>query len=255
LPHQWDEAIQEWVLQIRDRVGADVYKLLVCNFSTTTPTILTASHVVMMDTFQKYFKYHIRYSCGIPNLTLLGTVEDWQSIYDRVQNMTQYNLKCWTDRLLPICQEFVNVAAGKPSLEFWRCIYRPEKVYAADYITGWLVDLFPYLQDPITQAPTVRNELLDLNHSELPLIDSVNGFISRLRSGIQLHSLPLGLSKVPCEAKGTAKHKFDLVAGFIGVHQDPEQGILQPEIGWAVHKQTDPKRKSLKQIQQDYYLY
>ncbi|MFN6483910.1 MULTISPECIES: DUF4419 domain-containing protein [unclassified Nostoc] len=30
--------------------------------------------------------------CGIPEITLLGTVEDWQSISDRVQIMAEYDL-------------------------------------------------------------------------------------------------------------------------------------------------------------------
>jgi hypothetical protein len=54
-PQQWAEPIQNWCLQIRDQVGADLYRLLECNFSTTTPVTRTASHVVMMDTFRQYF--------------------------------------------------------------------------------------------------------------------------------------------------------------------------------------------------------
>jgi hypothetical protein len=254
LPQQWDEAIQAWVLQIRDRVGADVYKLLECNFSTTTPTILTASHVVMMDAFHKYFDYELRCVCGIPDLTLLGTVEDWQSIYDRVESMTQYDLKWWTDRLLTICQELINTAAGAPSLEFWRCIYKPQKVYAAHLITGWFADLFPYLQDPVTQAPTVRNKMLDLDRSELPPVNNIDNLIRRLSNGIALHALPLGLSQVTCQVhvNGSRKYELNLVAGFIGVCQDPALGILQPAIGWAVHGSIDPAPQSLDRIQQDY---
>ncbi|WP_442935794.1 DUF4419 domain-containing protein [Nostoc sp.] len=57
--------------------------MLECNFSTTTPITHTASHVVMMNAFQKYFDYVMYCVCGIPEITLLGTVEDWQSISDR----------------------------------------------------------------------------------------------------------------------------------------------------------------------------
>jgi Domain of unknown function (DUF4419) len=254
LPHQWDEAIQAWVLQIRDRVGADVYQLLECNFTTTTPTILTTSHVVMMDTFHKYFDYGMRCICGIPDLTLLGTVSDWQSIDDRVESMTQYDLKWWTDRLLPICQEFINTAAGEPSLEFWRCIYKPQQVYAADYITGWFADLFPYLQDPVTKAPTVRNTMLNLDRSELPSVDNTTRRLRRSPDGIALHFLPLGLSQVACQVQvdGGGEYELNLVAGFIGVRQDPKQGVLQPEIGWAVHRQIDPAPQSLDRIEQQY---
>jgi hypothetical protein len=36
------------------------------------------------------------------------------------------------------------------------------------------------------------------------------------------------------------EYELNLVAGFIGVIQDPAQGVLQPEIGWAVHGSIDP---------------
>ncbi|WP_309734477.1 DUF4419 domain-containing protein [Chamaesiphon sp. OTE_75_metabat_556] len=181
-------------------------------------------------------------------------MEDWQSIYDRVERMTQYNLKWWTDRLLPICQEFINTAAGEPSLEFWRCIYKPQQVYAADYITGWFADLFPYLQDPVTKAPTVRNKMLDVDRSKLPPIDNMDKLLRRLHDGIALHSLPLGLSQVACKVRveGGGEYDLNLVAGFIGVRQDLTQGVLQPEIGWAVHRQIDSSLKSLDRIEQEY---
>ncbi|MDZ8137276.1 MAG: DUF4419 domain-containing protein [Nostoc sp. DedQUE04] len=102
-PQHWSQAVQEWGLHIRNYVGADLYRLLECNFSTTTPITHIASHVVMMNAFQKYFDYVMYCVCGIPEITLLGTVEDWQSISDRVQMMAEYDLDWWTARLMPIC--------------------------------------------------------------------------------------------------------------------------------------------------------
>ena len=93
-PHHWATAIQEWSLQIRDFVGADLYRLMECNFSTSTPTTRTVSHIVMMDAFQQYFDYQCYCVCGIPNITFLGTVEDWQNIRARVELMGEYDFRC-----------------------------------------------------------------------------------------------------------------------------------------------------------------
>lgn len=224
---QWNQSIQQWTLLIRDRVGAGLYRLLECNFSTTTPISHTVSHIVMMDTFQKYFDYELCCVCGIPEITLEGTVEDWKSIYTRVQYMTQYELGWWTDRILPICQEFIEAASGQPSLEFWQAIYKPKEVYGGEVITGWLADLFPYLKDYETQIPSVENPILSINRGDLTIED-----------GISPCSLPLGLSQVPVKLKtpdGEGYH-LALVGGFIGVFQT-EAGSLQPEIGWAVLEQ------------------
>lgn len=259
---QWTEKIEEWGLQLRDRVGADLYRLLECNFSTTTPITRTASHVVMMDAFRQYFDYVMLCICGIPEITLLGTVEDWQSISDRVRTMAQYDLNWWTDRLLPLCQEFVNTSAGKPSLDFWRCIYKPQAVYGSELITGWLADLFPYLLNSVTGAATVRNPILAIDRCEPPNhsnSDSQETFIDfywgENKYGIRPKSLPIGLSEVPVKfkIKHTGKeYSLELLAGFIGVRQDDRQGTLQPEIGWAVREKDESFRQLLDKIQQEH---
>lgn len=242
-PQQWGEAIQQWTLHIRDHVGADLYRLLECNFTTTTPITHIASHVVMMDAFQKYFDYKAYCICGIPDITLEGTIEDWQSIYDRVQSMTQYELGWWTSRVLPICQEFIKTVSGQPSLEFWQGIYKPKEVYGGELITGWLADLFPYLKNSVTKAPSVRNPILDIDRTKL----TVN-------NGIPPHSIPLGLSEVPIKLKTRdgQRYSLGLIAGFIGVYQT-EDGKLQPEVGWAVREQQNDRFADLlDKIQQEH---
>lgn len=256
---QWVEKIEEWVLQIRDRVGADCYRLLECNFSTTTPISHTVSHVVMMDAFRQYFDFVMLCICGIPEVTLLGTVEDWQSIRDRVRAMAQYDLEWWTARMLPICDEFIATASGNPALDFWQCIYKPKPVYGAELITGWLADLFPYLQDYKTHAPTVRNPLLAMDRCELPDKDDdpesqIVSFFGR-NNGIAPTELPLGLSKVPIAVKvaDTGKeYPLDLVAGFIGVSQNAQHLTLQPELGWMVKSGEDRWSNLLDRIAREH---
>lgn len=234
-PHHWATAIEEWSLQIRDFVGADLYRLMECNFSTSTPITRTASHIVMMDAFQQYFDYQCSCICGIPNITFLGTVEDWQSIRERVELMGQYELYWWTERVLPICEEFIQTAAGNPNQEFWKSIYKPQAIYGGEVITGWLAHLFPYLQNELTQRasipvktlPDIRNQILDIELEELNVED-----------GISPRSLPPGLSRTELvlETLTSQPKRIELVAGFIGIRQHPDTGILEPEIGWAVRE-------------------
>ena len=226
---QWSEVVQEWSLQIRDEVGAEVYKFLECNFSTTTPITKTVSHVVMMDAFQQYFDYVAVSVCGIPQVTLLGTVADWQTIYDRVKEIARYELNWWTERLLPICRELIETAAGKPNLEFWRDIYKPELRYGTNTFTGWLADLFPYLKQSQGLVPSIRNGILNIERSQLTVDD-----------GISLASLPSGLSQVAFKLKMRNKQQYnlELMAGFIGVSQNSDSGVLQPEIGWWMQEGT-----------------
>ena len=227
-PEHWAKAVQAWGLQIRDHVGAEVYRLIECNFTTTTPIIQTVSRIVMMDTFQQYFDYELRMICGIPEVIFAGTVEDWQEIYHRVLQLAKYDLNWWVDRLLPICQEWIKTAKGQPSLEFWRAVYMPEEAYGSNLITGWLGDLFPYLREDTAQAPTLKNSLLSRKRHQ---------FI--VKEGVSLERLPSGLSQVPLLLKnGQAEIPLQLLGGFIGVKQESDSGILQPELGWAVQDQS-----------------
>lgn len=242
---EWAKNIQEWVLQIRDHEGADLYRALECNFSTSTAITRTVSQVVMMDAFKQYFDYVSYCICGIPEITLLGSVEDWQEISHRVEIIAEYDLKWWSDRMKPICREFIETASGKPSVDFWRCIYKPQPVYGGELITGWLADLFPYILDFVTRVANVRNPVLEINNCDLPK----KGEIS---FGIDARSLPLGLSQVPIKLKTNHKeYSLDLIAGFIGVGQNLKDGTLQPEIGWFI-TEGDRFSQLLDQIQQQH---
>ena len=163
----WIDVIEQWGSAIERHVGVDLYDLMICDFSTTSPTVRTASQVVMMAAFRQYFDYHLMCICGIPSITLQGSVDDWIRIRERVDRMEGYHLEWWTDRLKPLCDAFVETAKGAPSLSFWRHIYKPKEIYGGEVITGWLADLFPYVQDPVTHAPTVRNPILETPRHEL----------------------------------------------------------------------------------------
>jgi hypothetical protein len=64
-------------------VRGNVRELVECNFSTSGPVELTASQVALMDAMSPYFDYEIMAICGIPEVTLTGTVEDWKKVKGR----------------------------------------------------------------------------------------------------------------------------------------------------------------------------
>lgn len=132
----WATVIAQWSTDIQSHIPAELYQLMLCDFSTTTPIIRTASQVVMLDTFQQYFDYALYCICGIPTITVKGTVNDWVRIREHVDVMAGYHLEWWTDRLKPICDEFIETVEGQPSESFWRQIYSPKEVYGGELVTG-----------------------------------------------------------------------------------------------------------------------
>ena len=226
----WAQVINKWTEDIGDFIPPELHQTLLCDFTTTTATTRIASQVVMMDAFQRFFDYRVICICGIPSVTLAGTVEDWQRISSRVRHLEQYDLQWWTDRLLPICEALVETAGGKPSLEFWQNVYKPEGVYGEEVITGWLADLFPYILDSSqtkASSPTLRNPILSLPRRKL-----------RVENGITPSRLPRGLSRVPATMETlTMENEIELLAGFIGVKLNRQQDAqLEPEIGWGIRE-------------------
>jgi hypothetical protein len=250
-PECWPEMISQISSQIRDQSDAVLYETLLCQFSTTTPTIKTACEVALLDTYQRYFDYTMRCICGIPNITLEGTPEDWERMRERIEVLATYDLGWWTSRLAPILDQFVATAKGDADSSFWQAIYKPKKVYVTHLATGWIADLFPYLFG----AP-IREEA-DFSREGRGLCDSParyrNQILGKERTnwlppdtrgpmtsyGVPLKSFPSGLSRAPVNLQmpDGSRDKVEILGGFLGASQQPEDNALAPIISWAVvHK-------------------
>jgi Domain of unknown function (DUF4419) len=223
----FEEAIGDFSAQIRDETDPVLHETLVCDFSTTTPASRVASEVALMDAFSSYFTYEMRCVCGIPKITIQGSPEDWERIRARIEVLGTYELDWWVSRLRPILDEFVLAARGKPTPDFWRAIYKPEKAYATTLTTGWITDLFPYLGDSPHRR---RNQVLAVAREDWAL---------PVREGVPPSSFPSGLSSVPVKLEvktevKTERFDLDLVAGFFAVKQDLPDLSLSTVIGWSV---------------------
>lgn len=64
----------------------------------------------MMATLQKYFDFKFSLMCGIPSVTLLGTVEDWKSLRSRVDRLGEFGkeVKDWMRYLQKVCDSLVD---------------------------------------------------------------------------------------------------------------------------------------------------
>jgi hypothetical protein len=88
----WAEVWPGFCDRIREQLGARAHGLVVCDFSTTGPAERAASEVVLMDAVQSYFEYSFLTRCGIPSVTLEGTVKDWQRVRERVGRLRRFDL-------------------------------------------------------------------------------------------------------------------------------------------------------------------
>ncbi|MBL8814505.1 MAG: DUF4419 domain-containing protein [Planctomyces sp.] len=221
----WPEVFSEFSQNIHDYIG-DAYDLIVADFSTTGPVERAASEVVLLDSMQTYFEYEVYTICGIPKITLEGTVADWKSIASRLEKFSEFGLSWWVDTLRPIIKQFVDAVSGNVDRRFWDSIYKflgPEGS-GSPYVTGWVNGFFPYLRDK--SGTLHRNQWIDAPQS---------------RKGPSREALPNTASRAPFKwfvgtPFETIMYEMEFIGGLIGVAQCPDSLSLRPEIGWAVRE-------------------
>lgn len=225
----WQNAVEVFGKQLLTEINhADIYE---CDFSTSTDVERMAGRIVLLDAYSPYFSLWMVCICGIPSITLTGTVEDWRKIRQRVDTIAGFGLETWCRSLAPITDQFVRAAAGHVDLPFWRRIYNPVDAYGGEVITGWAARLYPYLAiggavdqpNPLLELPI--NEPRDMTTEDEPFYRG---------PGIRSDSAPATLSSVTVNVNDQAagdNRAVALNAGLVGVAQH-EDGSLQPVAGW-----------------------
>ncbi len=255
----WELAIAGLCERVRAETGT-IGELLKNDFSTSTPATRVATDVVLLDSMKRYFRYELRLICGIPEVTLLGTPDDWRKIEGRLDRLNAFDLEWWTEWLRPVCRELRRTAEGKPDLDFWQSIYMPVEIYGGELVPGWIMRFFPYVDLPhqarggpgaeeTVSMFYARNPALapwrdrDLRIADLETRRPVP--MSRRRwlcAGAGLGVLPVGFSTVPVELEGAEDQElggYQVFAGFLGLTQRDDLA-LQAEVGWGVAEGGEP---------------
>jgi hypothetical protein len=224
----WTDATARFAKLLADEI--DDADLFACDFSTSTEVERTVGRIVLLDAYSPYFALWMVCICGIPSITLTGTVEDWRRIRARVDAVAGFGLERWCRSLAPITDEFVRAASGDADPRFWERIYNPVDAYGGDHITGWIARFYPYLTGSTTDVP---NGLLDLPIGEPRDVPTAPGHFYE-GPGITSDLVPATLSRVIVNVNDQVAGGNGAVAlhgGLVGIAQDPD-GALRPVAGW-----------------------
>ena len=64
-----------------------------------------------METVKSYFEFiTIMIACGIPEITLEGTPQDWEKVLNKARELKEYKLEWWTSQLEHHLKEFVKAS-------------------------------------------------------------------------------------------------------------------------------------------------
>lgn len=219
--NDWLDAIELFSLELEEHLGSR-HDLVVASFSTTGLVERAASQLTLMYAMQSYFEYELITLCGIPEITLLGTAEDWRQIRRRVDAFSEFGLKPWVKVLRPLLDQFVRASQGQVDRAFWRQIYKLDDESGGPYVSGWLQTFFPYA---LHADGSVQRRAGLASWSQ-----------QRGWEGLNTNEFPQGLCSVPFvwDHLGT-RYAMELLGGFVGIDQDASLAV-RPRIGWCVRE-------------------
>lgn len=216
----WQLAFPAMADSISKYVKTDIHNLYVQSFSTTTSSEKAAYEVALLNVMSGYFEYEYDTACGIPEINIEGTKEDWQKIKTNLEYFKGYNIDNWVNSLEPIIQQFINASENKIDNNFWSNIFKRKDESGGPYITGWVINFFPYISGG--NRKMIKNPYIDREPKEF-------------MEGLKTNQFNNGLSKAEFIWNYFGnKYEMEFLAGFVGIKQDKKSLTLRPEIGWLV---------------------
>jgi hypothetical protein len=223
MENPWEAVFPEFATKLRAYIGSTA-DLLSPTFSTTGPVEVAACQIVLMDAMKSYFDFEFASGCGIPQITLTGTPDDWSQIQQRAQAFRAFDIDWWIDPLTDVLGHFCKATEGQVDRDWWNSFYKIGNASGGPFVNGHILKFFPYLRNYKTKKATIQHKF--------PPVDSPRPF-----DGVTIPDFPKGQSKVPFVWNYFQKQcEMEFLGGFVGVRQDRKTKRLQPEIGWAVRE-------------------
>ncbi len=218
---KWDELLNTFDNMIAESTKDNLADVMRADFSTTDNTARIVSQMTLMSSVKAFFDYSVIYfSCGIPNITIEGTTDDWEKVLNKTQQLRKYNLDWWVDDLVPILNEFINASKGNINKVFWQNIVkkdRPEKYVGGGCswdrpteLDGWFLKFMPY-----DKKGKRTPQKVTYNYKDMPSqVINVDFMYKNLYTG----------TTTPME----------MLCGLVGIEIDTITNAMRPKLGWMV---------------------
>lgn len=164
-----DDMCRLFELSIGQELKDDISGWILPEFSTTTVIDRTVARFALMGTMKKYFSYLCMLMCGLPQVTLEGTVNDWIAVRAKAERLLTFELpgksymRDWLAMLTPVLDNFVVTAALDTtaandlkcqSLDrlrvWWNRISHYHGGSGTQYVSGWITVFCIMNNDPKT---------------------------------------------------------------------------------------------------------
>jgi len=251
----WEELFPDFTKELHKKINTNLYSNLVLNFSTSTKKEINAFEISFMDSMSNYFDYEFLSMCGIPEIEVAGTIEDYNKMLIALKELKKYNFDWWVDSIESNIEKIISTLKGHDVGEFWNSIYKEDNESGGPYITGWIADFFPYLKTSITSENDIIN-YKEQSISECQILKTINIKNLNFRNlkihnvqirnprlamdahyNLTLDNFPSGQSKVSFKWKYLDEEiDMNFISGFIGIAENEETKTLNTDINWIVGK-------------------
>jgi hypothetical protein len=228
-----------------DSIGAnlvsDVQHLVTPAFTTTTSDDKLVANLMFMCSMKKYFTYFCCVKCGLPSVTLYGSLFDWERLITLTKRLLKFDneeklIGQWLNFLVPVLENFLLTAQGETSdeLKSWwnRICHVKSGGSGPSYLAGWITSFcfFDYRDGKLIVNSHTKNARV---HSEWPIIDTDYVPSSYLDAPITF------------DIMGDV-FKAKIIAGIMGskAHSTDTYGIC-PSPGWLIAKTNKGFSESL----------
>ncbi len=127
----WDDDghwINGFSKELKARVPEGSMDHSLLSFSTSTMESDVATLISFMDAASPFYEYSMTTCCGIPQVRLEGTPEDWQLIVVKAQFLAEafsQDLSLYFQHLIPVLSKLAQAAAGKDvGSDFWQSMVK-----------------------------------------------------------------------------------------------------------------------------------
>jgi hypothetical protein len=219
----WNEIFSTFGEMIKNDIGEENYRMLRGEFSTSGVYQRAGYDVSLMSACKSHYEYHNMFLCGIPEIHLMGTDEDWKSFKEKAVKIAEFmEVPGWKVALGSVIDQIIKSRQdpSKENIEFWCNLYRRGHHSGGEHINGWINLFFPYIR----------------NHDKLTIAkDNENMMGKGMFGGRNVGSYPSSISWAPveCNDRGN-KVQLTYHAGQIGVKWDTQDMSLSPAWGWCI---------------------
>ena len=224
--NDWLDLTSKIMNEIKLNTKQDIIDWAIPTFTTTTDKDRLIANISLMSGLRKFFSSSGCQCCGLTEVTLEGTLNDWKELVIKAQKLCDFDdviLTEWAKLLVPILEEFCNAYEGIVREDFWQriCTNKSRGSGGEKKFRGWFMVFAPfshegkYILNPYDQVQK-DNIYADIDDDEV---------------GNAYCDIDVSITD-----SFNQTHIFILFGGILFTEYDKQNNILIPSVDYMIIK-------------------